>query len=444
MVDVQSPHLLCRGEQRLLRLVKFPTRDGGDRCGGVLAGWGAVSRFERPARAVGFWVQQIGAFVVLLVLGHYLIGGAIGLKRLTLRDDPALDARVHAPASDELEDKNAYWREFVRAWDGEFEPYTHWRRKAFAGGYINIDEDGIRFTPKQPSPGAKKVFVFGGSTTWGTGVADADTIPALLQKRLGRGYNVTNYGESSYVAAQELNVLLELLARGERPDIVIFYDGVNDGYAGAYSPAVPRDPESIRVEFNQMRAAQDWSGIRALYEKSNYVRLVRATQGGPGRSASSKSWDAAVSPKIRANAADTVILYEAHIRQVKALAAEYGFKAYFFWQPNLFAGNRAHSDDYEVKIVRESSPVLIESQKAVYDAAKGRLFGREAEGIYFLADAFDAVEAPLYYDWHHVGARGNAIIAENMSRALTTPRKAGVPLLLSVSPEPAKARVNAH
>jgi len=403
-----------------------------------------VSRFKRPARVVGFWVQQIGAFAVLLVLGHYLIGAAIGLKRLAVREDPAFDARVHAPVSDELENKTAYWREFVRAWGGEFEPYTHWRRKAFAGDYINIDEDGVRFTPKQPKPGAKKVFVFGGSTTWGTGVADADTIPAMLQKRLGRGYDVTNYGESSYVAAQELNVLLERLARGERPDVVIFYDGVNDSYAGVYSPAIPRDPESVRVEFDQMQDSLKWSGVRTLYEKSNYARLVKAAQCGLGRSASSKAWDAAVSPKIRANAAETVILYEAHIRQVEALAAEYGFKAYFFWQPNLLAGGRAPFDDYEERIVAESSPALIESQKAVYDAAKSRLFGREAEGIYFLGDAFNAVDAPLYYDWHHVGARGNAVIAEIMGRALTNQSEADAPLLSSISPASAKASIDAH
>lgn len=374
---------------------------------------------ERLAKVTGFWVQQIGAFVVLLVAGHLLIGAAIAVRDVLSGHDPTIDARYRAPIYADDPDREAYWREFIRAWEGEFEPYTHWRRKAFSGRFINIDEDGVRRTPKSPLPGARKVFVFGGSTIWGTGVADADTIPALLQRRLGPRYDVTNYGESAYVSAQGLNVLLELLSKGARPNIVIFYDGVNDGYAGVYSPAIPRDPESVRQAFLKMEAKSDWSSLRALYENSNYRPLVARTQELLGLSPSTDDWDRQVAGKIDANTGRTLDAYEAVVRQVRALGRDYGFESYFFWQPNLFGGEHRYRNGFERRVLENSSPTLVASQQAVYQAAKARLSDREPERVYFLGDAFASVEGPLYIDWHHVGVAGNTIIADRMHAALT-------------------------
>ena len=111
-------------------------------------------------------------------------------------------------------------------------------------------------------------------------------------------------------------------------------------------------------------------------------------------------------------------MYEAHIKQVKALSKEYGFKALFFWQPNLFSLNR-NMNDFERSIIDNSSPVLIKSQKAVYEAAKAALSGREDGEIYFLGDILDEIDEPIYIDWMHIGPNGNAIVAQRMFEYLT-------------------------
>jgi hypothetical protein len=54
------------------------------------------------------------------------------------------------------------------------------------------------------------------------------------------------------------------------------------------------------------------------------------------------------------------------------------------------------------------------SQKAVYEAARARLSGRDDEGIYFLGDVFDEIDDPIYIDWMHIGPNGNEIIARSM------------------------------
>ena len=112
-----------------------------------------------------------------------------------------------------------------------------------------------------------------------------------------------------------------------------------------------------------------------------------------------------------------VDLYEAHIRQVKALAAEYGFKAFFFWQPTLFGGARKVLP-YEQEIIRSASPIWVKSQQLVYEKAKTAFSGREREGVLFLGDIFEDINEPIYADWVHVGPRGNEIIGNEIARRL--------------------------
>jgi hypothetical protein len=76
-------------------------------------------------------------------------------------------------------------------------------------------------------------------------------------------------------------------------------------------------------------------------------------------------------------------------------------------------------NDFERTILGNASPVLVKSQKAVYEAAKARLSGREDENIFFIGDIFDDEEEPIYIDWMHIGPNGNAIIAQRMFESLT-------------------------
>ena len=118
-----------------------------------------------------------------------------------------------------------------------FEPYYHWKQFEHVGKYINIDASGVRKTVKDPNvKGGKKIFMFGGSTLWGHGSPDESTIPSIVQSHLGDAYEVYNFGEDGFVSTQELNYLLYQLSLGNIPDAVIFYDGVNDGYAGTILP----------------------------------------------------------------------------------------------------------------------------------------------------------------------------------------------------------------
>ena len=126
-----------------------------------------------------------------------------------------------------------YWREFGVSRRQAYRPYVLWRRHAFSGKTINVDADGVRLTPGAVcGPSSFKVFVLGGSTVWGTGSADWNTLPAHLQTELqrvsARPVCVVNFGESAWVSTQSVLQLLLQLQAGNVPDLVISYEGYND------------------------------------------------------------------------------------------------------------------------------------------------------------------------------------------------------------------------
>jgi lysophospholipase L1-like esterase len=343
--------------------------------------------------------------VVFLIIGHYFLGfGFWALSSLTV------DPMAVSPVYSDYPDRKEFWKEQRKLTTTSFEPYFHWKQNEYVGKYINIDAHGIRKTVKNPNAkGGKKVFMFGGSTLWGQGSPDESTIPSILQSHLGDMYDVYNYGEDGYVATQELNYLLYQLAFGNIPDVVIFYDGVNNGYAGAYSPAIPRDPQNIRTGSSSTKNI-----FMRLIIESNYNKLAmyvaRRIRGG---NSGSDAWDKKIQPMININAKKTVNMYEAHIRQVKALAKAYNFRVFFFWQPHLLSLTKKKVT-YEENIIRETPEIMVEALRQVYLEANEKFSNREEENIFFIGNVFDDVERPLYFDWCHVGPEGNRLIVDKM------------------------------
>lgn len=86
------------------------------------------------------------------------------------------------------------------------------------------------------------VFVFGGSTTFGYGVTDSQTVPSVIQEELAklspRNVSVYNFGVGWYFSTQERLLFERLLYQGHIPHLAIFIDGLNDTwYAGSNRPA---------------------------------------------------------------------------------------------------------------------------------------------------------------------------------------------------------------
>ena len=84
-----------------------------------------------------------------------------------------------------------------------------------------IDEQGRKAVP-QNQDARRSVHVFGNSFTFGYGVANADTWPNLLSRKLGDDVNVLNYGVIGY-SLEQMYLALERYADEIRQgDLVVF------------------------------------------------------------------------------------------------------------------------------------------------------------------------------------------------------------------------------
>ncbi|MCP4372165.1 MAG: SGNH/GDSL hydrolase family protein [Deltaproteobacteria bacterium] len=144
------------------------------------------------------------------------------------------------------------------------DPDTLYHEKPFQGYFITVSPDGFRLVENQgpwpPYDDAYNIFVFGGSTTFGYGESNGQTIPSYLQKHLTESLDkkifVYNFGHGFFFSLQERWAFEALLRDGFVPDLAIFIDGLNDFYHWDGQPTLLpcSDPlsavERVRNTFN--------------------------------------------------------------------------------------------------------------------------------------------------------------------------------------------------
>lgn len=109
----------------------------------------------------------------------------------------------------------------------EYNAFYGWSSKDIISKNINV-KNNLRKTKKNPKWNLKsKIWFFGGSTMWGHGVSDENTIPSLSSD-LNHNFQSVNVGVGAYVSGQSLNRLIEINDEINEGDHVVFLDGVND------------------------------------------------------------------------------------------------------------------------------------------------------------------------------------------------------------------------
>lgn len=356
----------------------------------------------------------IGATLLLLIvlaLGYTVVRGAV--RRISRRP-----LQSHAYASEP----------WFRAWAAEdaatlymrWIPYTYWRRIPFAGRYINVDSQGYRVTP-QPvgaAPARQSVWFFGGSTMWGTGQRDSATIPAVVARSLEsidrRGVHVRNFGETGYVSTQGLIRLLLELRAGERPDVVVFYDGINDAAASAMSGGcgLPQNEGRRRIEFalGGFLRRRTWNELRAL--RRTVAEQSRLEGVPPLR-------ELRETPALRALGHGIVECYAQNARLIETLGREYGFRAVYFWQPSpsvspkpLTPLEQSVADSTNMAGLRPYLWVLNRVAASEIDSAMTRVAGARFRN---LTGVFAGDTATVWLDYvGHLTERANAVVARSM------------------------------
>ena len=276
-------------------------------------------QFEKFRR----WYVAIAVTILNCLVVALLLGGIF----LVIRTIKVAFAAKTSPVEKKYGDKvfTAYpgWsKDDVRALLSEtwnrpsvFEPFTQFKERPFTGRFVNVSSNGFRHSSDQaawpPDTNAFNVFVFGGSTTFGYGLPDAETVPSFLQSWLRTNssprVNVYNFGRAYYFSSQEIVLFLRLLAAGHVPHLAVFLDGLNDSL---YVDDVPRFSDRVR---------------ELMAGKKGRVSL-------PGAQDATPSEGGANNPS-RNIASKVVRRYQSNMQLAKALGDGYGVRVAFVWQP---------------------------------------------------------------------------------------------------------------
>jgi lysophospholipase L1-like esterase len=315
-----------------------------------------------------------------------------------------------------------YWREFRASRRQKYRPYVLWRRAAFSGATINIDENGVRSTPgANCGPNAFKVFVFGSSTVWGTGSPDWGTLPAHLQTELQRvsagPVCVVNFGESAYVSTQSVLQLLVLVQSGNVPNLVISYEGLNDVFSAYQSgkSGVHENLDQLAATFEQ-RESIGGSAIGRFMRNTNLFSVTVELLQRMTHSAEDK-------PKLLTYetmgidqnelAASVAQKYLRNYDVVDALARKYGFEFRFFWPPYVSIGRKPLTAE-EQAIARRVDPALDMLYHSVYRMIEAEA-GRHPKSS-DISGVFDNYSGLVWLDELHVTPPGNRVLAKKLRK----------------------------
>lgn len=138
--------------------------------------------------------------------------------------------------------------------------YIHFQERPFTGKYVTVSVAGYRQSAAQgpwPISSANlNVFCFGGSTLFGYGVADSQTVASYLQQGLQtkttRRVCVYNFGVGWHYSTQERIRFEQLLAQKIVPDVALFLDGINDSTQACVDR--PAFSPQMATAFDQVQA----------------------------------------------------------------------------------------------------------------------------------------------------------------------------------------------
>ncbi len=237
-----------------------------------------MNRTRNATRTIGINLVLILALIGLLVVGPIAAGVTFDLTQ-RISSSIFVDSRTRLPNYRNISWADQHFKD-LSVVASSYSDYVVWKFDPLSTETINIDDQGIRATVVPNSISSDEYWLFGGSTVFGTGADDSNTIPSLLAETLR--VDVVNYGQDGYVGRQSMIRLLQEYGfastnvRSNRT--VVFYDGINDvNVKCRYEnrDLVTDRQSQIRSTLGSNRAAADVSFNRILKPMAVFLQEVR-------------------------------------------------------------------------------------------------------------------------------------------------------------------------
>ena len=263
------------------------------------------------------------------------------------------------------------------------------------------DEEGGSWATNMPDKKHFDVYFFGSSHMFGYALPDNKTIPAKFEKIAPKKLNVRafNFGVPYYFSRQETLLFEGLIRRGEKPDVAIFFDGLNDAvFANASFSREPFFTPQLRRRMNIPLDIKSYLLSTNLLKSLHLMGLVPST-GSLTHTYFSPPQNIPIE-----KVADTILNnYFENLQFTKLLCDSYKIKCYFFWQPHpMYYHN--HNDTVSGK-----SSLLSE---IIYKRIK-KMNNKPAEFI-DLSDLLATYNGQPFVDEFHYSGLFNEYIAQKM------------------------------
>lgn len=398
-------------------------------------------KFSRSYCVVALMLLNI--CVIFLVL-NIAIFGAILIKENFLDTeakprDPVSEKygiqslkKVHPQLTEET-----IYELFHETWSRPFvyEPFTQFKERPYEGRFVNVDQNGFRASKSQgawpPDPRYFNVFMFGGSTAFGYGVADGKTVASHLQGMLADGLKkevrIYNFGRGFYYSTQERILFAGLLISGFVPDMAIFLDGLNEFYHRSDAPLFTSrlrkrfDEEPVKPESMELYWLDKVPIVR--FAKSIAYRTSKLFAENNDKSNDNSVGVVQVSKQIDAEEGkyndefiitSVVSRYLENKKIIEAISEAFGVRPVFVFQPvptykydtnyHLFVGDGFGAHTYSKYGYQYLEEFIKENPLG--------------NNFLWLADIQQNLQRPLYVDQVHYSAEMSELLAIAISELI--------------------------
>ena len=368
------------------------------------------TRIKKILKVVGINIIIMGIFLIFPALFYrlYLKLKPVFSKQL----NQTKDLRAYYPTYSNKEFSIELLNEFSKL-PTNYRSFIGWRREKVKFKYTNISGPYNARKSKGESIN-NSVWFFGGSTIWGTGASDLQTIPSHFNSLTN--IPVYNFGETGWNSRQSLNQLINAIGDNNNPSVVVFYDGVNDVAFQCRSELklVPSHSRETQIQ-NALKPLPMQERI-SNFILSPYISISRkfGIQFPVVNKSQSKSYDCDINKaKARLVAQHLVNNW----RTAYSLSKSNNFKFYGVLQPTLFS-TETNSEYLNKKIVKKY-PEYKRQYNAVYPLILEEISRKcqlDKEICSFMIDGTNWLDGNnnIFIDYCHVNSLGNRKIAQRL------------------------------
>ena len=299
---------------------------------------------------------------------------------------------------------------------GEYYPFIGFKEKPLVSSTINVDKDGYRISrnnSKKPD-----IFFLGGSTMFGYGSNDENTIPSLFAKFTNDTLTVRNLGNGAHNSSQNLIKIQDELLNFKNPKYIISYEGanelvnllkgINSNYKHLYSLQFKKNINNYLLNENKLR-------FKSLLESQtkflkSFMLFFLSKIGFIESEHPQNSFN-----NDQKSVEKSVDLFLNNWKSLSLIGKEEKIKVFLFLQPVVSSNN--HKTDYLVDMI---------DYKTFYDKMyfliKEKIFSEPSleivkNNFYDLSKKLDAKE-PYFYDHVHINPKGNLIITKEITKQI--------------------------